>query len=97
MPQAGRLDCGGCDGAVNQCEPAAPLGARSRASRADGAVDTEGSIRARRELCRGADQAPVHEGAAIQIEVRRGATTVIVQWPSSAMHECALWLRELLK
>jgi transposase len=40
---------------------------------------------------------PSTEGAAIQIEVRRGALTVILHWPSSALHECALWLRELLK
>jgi transposase len=33
----------------------------------------------------------------IQIEVRRGALSVTVQWPASAMPECALWLRELLK
>jgi transposase-like protein len=33
----------------------------------------------------------------IQIEVRRGSLTVSVQWPSSAMHECASWLREVLK
>jgi transposase len=33
----------------------------------------------------------------IQIEVRRGALSVIVQWPASAMPQCALWLRELLK
>ncbi len=33
----------------------------------------------------------------IRIEVRRGATTVSVQWPSSSMPECALWLRELLR
>jgi transposase len=33
----------------------------------------------------------------IKIEVRRGTLTVSVQWPGSAMHECALWLREVLK
>jgi transposase len=33
----------------------------------------------------------------IRIEVRRGALTVSVQWPGSAMHECAIWLREVLK
>jgi transposase len=33
----------------------------------------------------------------IRIEVRRGAMTVSVQWPRSAMHECAIWLRDLLK
>jgi transposase len=33
----------------------------------------------------------------IRIEVRRGALTVSVQWPRSAMHECAIWLREVLK
>jgi transposase len=33
----------------------------------------------------------------IQIEVRRGPLTVIVQWPTSALHECTVWLREVLK
>ncbi len=33
----------------------------------------------------------------IRVEVRRGSLTVSVQWPSSAMQECALWLREVLK
>jgi transposase-like protein len=37
------------------------------------------------------------EGAPIRIEVRRGALAVSVQWPSSAIAECAIWLRELLK
>ena len=36
-------------------------------------------------------------GTPIRVEVRRGALTVSVQWPSSAMHECAIWLREVLK
>ena len=33
----------------------------------------------------------------IQIEVRRGPLTVIVQWPTSALHECTVWLREVLR
>ena len=33
----------------------------------------------------------------IRVEVRRGSLSVSVQWPSSAMHECALWLGEVLK
>jgi transposase len=33
----------------------------------------------------------------IQIEVRRGSLTVIVQWPTCALHECTVWLREVLK
>jgi transposase-like protein len=33
----------------------------------------------------------------VRIEVRRGALMVSVQWPSSAAHECAIWLREVLK
>ena len=33
----------------------------------------------------------------ITVEVRRGTMTVSVQWPSSAVHECAMWLREVLK
>ena len=37
------------------------------------------------------------EGAPIRVEVRRGNLTVTVQWPPSAMHECAIWLHEVLK
>jgi transposase len=33
----------------------------------------------------------------IRIEVRRGSLTVSVQWPSTGLHECAIWLREVLK
>jgi transposase len=33
----------------------------------------------------------------IRVDVRRGALTVSVQWPSSAMHKCAIWLREVLR
>lgn len=33
----------------------------------------------------------------IRIEVRRGALTVSVQWPRSSLHECAIWLRDVLK
>jgi transposase len=33
----------------------------------------------------------------IRVEVRRGAMTVSVHWPRSAMHECGIWLRELLR
>lgn len=33
----------------------------------------------------------------IRIEVRRGASTVCVQWPTSAAQECALLLRELMR
>lgn len=35
--------------------------------------------------------------AAIRIEVRRGSSTVNIQWPASAAGECALLLRELMK
>ncbi len=33
----------------------------------------------------------------IRIEVRRGALTVSVQWPRAALHESAVWLRDVLK
>jgi len=33
----------------------------------------------------------------IRVEVRRGALTVSVQWPRSAVHECGIWPREILK
>jgi transposase len=33
----------------------------------------------------------------IRVEVRRGGLMVSVQWPRSAMHECGIWLREVLK
>lgn len=35
--------------------------------------------------------------AAIRIELRRGATTVSVSWPTEAADACAAWLRELLR
>jgi transposase len=35
--------------------------------------------------------------ATIRIKVRRRGGTVIVEWPASAAHECALLLRELMK
>jgi transposase len=35
--------------------------------------------------------------AAIRIKVRRRGGTVIVEWPASAAHECALLLRELMR
>ena len=33
----------------------------------------------------------------IRVEVRRGTLTVSVHWPSSALHECAMWLKDVLK
>lgn len=33
----------------------------------------------------------------ITVEVRRGTMTLSVQWPRSAVQECAMWLREVLK
>lgn len=33
----------------------------------------------------------------IMVEVRRGRMRVSVQWPGSSAHECALWLREVIK
>ena len=33
----------------------------------------------------------------IRIELRRGAMTVNVTWPTGAASECAAWLRELLR
>jgi transposase len=40
---------------------------------------------------------PALPSAPIHIEVRRGSTAIVVNRPASALHECALWLRELLK
>lgn len=33
----------------------------------------------------------------IRIEVRRGGTTIAINWPVSCSAECAAWLRDLLK
>ena len=43
------------------------------------------------------EKPPVSSEARIRIEVRRGATTVIVEWPASAARECAEWLSGLVK
>lgn len=39
---------------------------------------------------------PVDE-APIRIEVRRGSMTLSVHWPRSALHECAMWLKDVLR
>jgi transposase len=36
-------------------------------------------------------------GAAIRIELRRGATSIAVAWPVEAADSCAAWMRELLR
>jgi transposase len=42
--------------------------------------------------------APTTTAAAdIRIEIKRGATSVGVVWPTSAAEGCAAWLRELLR
>jgi transposase len=33
----------------------------------------------------------------IRVELRRGATTMTITWPSAAAAECAAWMRELLR
>ena len=33
----------------------------------------------------------------IRIELRRGATTISVSWPSAEAAQCAAWMRELLR
>ena len=38
--------------------------------------------------------APVRD---VRIELQRGATKVVVTWPSTAASECAAWMRELLR
>ena len=43
------------------------------------------------------DTTPLPAASDIRIELRRGATTVIVSWPSSAAAASAAWLREILR
>lgn len=39
-----------------------------------------------------------HQSSAdIRIELRRGATTMAITWPSVVASECAAWMRELLR
>jgi transposase len=40
---------------------------------------------------------PAAAPAEIRIELRRGPTSIVMTWPSSAAAECASWLRELLR
>ena len=43
-------------------------------------------------------QLPAKTAAAdIRIELRRGATSISVAWPTEAAAECAAWMRELLR
>ena len=40
---------------------------------------------------------PPPPAADIRVHLKRGATAVVVSWPSSAAAHCAAWLRELLR
>ena len=43
-------------------------------------------------------QLPAKTAAAdIRIELRRGATSISLAWPTEAASECAAWMRELLR
>lgn len=42
-------------------------------------------------------EATLPRAEAIRIEVRRGATTINIAWPTQAAGECAAWLREWLR
>lgn len=44
-----------------------------------------------------AEQTPAATLKDIQIQLRRGQTTLTIAWPSSAAAECAAWVRELLR
>ncbi len=43
------------------------------------------------------DATPSSTASDIRIELQRGATTVVVNWPSSAVAASAAWLREILR
>jgi transposase len=43
------------------------------------------------------DATPAPATSDIRIELKRGATTVVVHWPSSACAASAAWLREILR
>lgn len=43
------------------------------------------------------DATPPPATSDIRIELKRGATTVVVHWPSSACAASAAWLREILR
>ncbi|WP_085513239.1 transposase [Burkholderia pseudomallei] len=42
-------------------------------------------------------QGPAADAGHIELEVRRGATTVTVRWPLSAASDCATWLQGWLR
>lgn len=51
-----------------------------------------------REFVPVAVPASAHQDQAdIRIELRRGATTMVITWPAAAAIECAAWMRELLR
>ena len=62
------------------------------------ARDSAGSVNLR-EFVPVSVSAPVlaQDCADIRIELRQGATTMAITWPSAAAGECAAWMRELLR
>lgn len=47
--------------------------------------------------CAPVDMPPAEPAASpsIEVELRRGASSLIVRWPASSSADCAAWLREL--
>ena len=62
------------------------------------ARDSAASVSAR-EFVPVSVSAPVlaQDCADIRIELRRGATTMAITWPSAAAGQCVAWMRELLR
>jgi len=76
---------------IVESERAAGAVTAPRALPAPVSIPAKGSFIALPAAAKPTDEAP------ITVEVHRGAMTVSIQWPRSAVHECAMWLREVLK
>jgi transposase len=63
------------------------------------ARDSAASVSAREFVPVSVSTPPVlaQDCADIRIELRRGATTMAITWPSAAAGQCAAWMRELLR
>lgn len=68
-----------------------------RASCGTAAAAVPGSMPAFVALTLPAPEPELASAAPIHIELKRGATTVNVHWPTCAATDCAAWLRELLR
>ena len=95
MPAAWRVSGRGGTDAWPQCQPGSPLDEGSVPRRWRAHRDAAGFVSVAMPTASLSSVAVTVEP--IRLELRRCASSVILQWPASAAAECGAWLRDWLR